>query len=285
MEPKRKLGTRRNEQQRQMILTFIEQNPELQIGNFSYGEEKWKKITKRLNAVAGGARKDWSHWRKSYYDDRRVAGESKKWKKNTKQDDDEETTRQRIETQKNLVTTKRNAEQRQMIVEFIEQNPDLQIGNFTHGEAKWQAFAERLNAVVGGARKDWSQWRKSYYDYVRVANAIKKREICEPSTVVGSAVKRDVDKECGVAAAAAAVETCGETDPLEFVNIKIESEAAPDNESYEELELVQLEIKCEKISLPNPSPDSNGTQLNSRYITNEQKLKMVEYMELNKKHQ
>lgn len=55
--------------------------------------------------------------------------------------------------------------QKELMVEFIENNEKMKSGKFTNdftfktAQKLWEKLASILNAVPG-ARKDWRQWRK-----------------------------------------------------------------------------------------------------------------------------
>lgn len=59
--------------QKQMVLDFVELNPQLHTKKFTAqfthakGQELWKQITVSLNAVPGGGIKTWKQWRKVPY--------------------------------------------------------------------------------------------------------------------------------------------------------------------------------------------------------------------------
>lgn len=59
-----------------------------------------------------------------------------------------------------------NKLQKEMLVEYMEKNTQLQSGafnqNFTFKKAHmlWEEITEILNSIAGGANKDWKQWRK-----------------------------------------------------------------------------------------------------------------------------
>lgn len=56
-------------------------------------------------------------------------------------------------------------EQKQILINFIEQHHELKSGKFTsnftvkQGQSLWVEVAKNLNAVPG-ARKTWQKWRK-----------------------------------------------------------------------------------------------------------------------------
>lgn len=70
-----------------------------------------------------------------------------------------------------------NGTQKDILVEFMKQHEDLQSGKFTReftfkkAQNLWNEIAEQLNAVPGGARKEWKMWRK-------VSCMCKKFSIC-----------------------------------------------------------------------------------------------------------
>lgn len=58
--------------------------------------------------------------------------------------------------------------QKELLVEFMEKNPDLRSGQFTAsftrqtGHKLWVEISQVLNTLEGGARKSWEKWRKVY---------------------------------------------------------------------------------------------------------------------------
>lgn len=56
--------------------------------------------------------------------------------------------------------------QKVLLLEFLKNQEQLQSGRFTntftHKKAQqlWEEIATILNAVPGGAEKDWKQWRR-----------------------------------------------------------------------------------------------------------------------------
>ncbi|KAI4468157.1 hypothetical protein MML48_2g00004291 [Holotrichia oblita] len=72
-------------------------------------------------------------------------------------------------------------QQKELLVEFLKKHPALQAGKFTNSFTKanardmWQQITVILNATPG-ARKDWSQWRKTWHD-LRCNAKNKKSEI------------------------------------------------------------------------------------------------------------
>lgn len=63
-------------------------------------------------------------------------------------------------------TANASTEQKQFLLEFVKQNPQLISGkfsvNFTQNDAKrqWEDAAKTLNSCGNGASKDWKSWRK-----------------------------------------------------------------------------------------------------------------------------
>lgn len=66
--------------------------------------------------------------------------------------------------------------QKEALIDFMAQHPNLRSGRFTatfsFKDAKnlWHQLAEVLNAIPGGSQKDWSQWRK--------VNIINRLSLC-----------------------------------------------------------------------------------------------------------
>lgn len=59
--------------------------------------------------------------------------------------------------------------QKDLMVSFLKDNPNLQTGRFSStftfktAQALWEDLSFRLNSVPNGAQKDWRQWRKVCY--------------------------------------------------------------------------------------------------------------------------
>jgi hypothetical protein len=57
-------------------------------------------------------------------------------------------------------------EQKETLVEFMKQNPELKSGKFSatftikEAQKTWIRLAEELHKIPNGAVKDWKQWRK-----------------------------------------------------------------------------------------------------------------------------
>lgn len=57
------------------------------------------------------------------------------------------------------------AQQKEVMLEFLKKNSELQKGKFSQSFTKtkaqelWKELAATLNSL-GGARKEWMQWRK-----------------------------------------------------------------------------------------------------------------------------
>ncbi|VEN40528.1 unnamed protein product [Callosobruchus maculatus] len=77
MEDAKKRVSPVSQQQKQMLIDFLNNNPELLSGRFTaeftkkVAQTLWEKITSSLNAVPGGSRKSWLQWRKSWQDMRK----------------------------------------------------------------------------------------------------------------------------------------------------------------------------------------------------------------------
>ena len=56
--------------------------------------------------------------------------------------------------------------QREHLIDFLEEHPELKNGkfsaSFTYKDASklWMLLADTLNAIPGGANRDWKGWRK-----------------------------------------------------------------------------------------------------------------------------
>ncbi|CAG9762659.1 unnamed protein product [Ceutorhynchus assimilis] len=63
-----------------------------------------------------------------------------------------------------------NGIQKDILVEFMQQHEDLQSAKFTKeftfkkAQHLWNEIALKLNAVPGGAHKEWKMWRKTWQD-------------------------------------------------------------------------------------------------------------------------
>lgn len=59
-----------------------------------------------------------------------------------------------------------NTTQKNLMVQFIQEHPEMQnttfSPNFSWNDARrlWETVSNLLNAVEGGAHKNWKQWRK-----------------------------------------------------------------------------------------------------------------------------
>lgn len=60
-----------------------------------------------------------------------------------------------------------NGIQKNILIEYMEQNPKLRAGTFgpdftfKNAQTLWEIITVKLNAVPGGAKKDhWRMWRK-----------------------------------------------------------------------------------------------------------------------------
>lgn len=59
-----------------------------------------------------------------------------------------------------------NAEQKEMLLEFMKQHPELRSGKFSatftakDAQKLWIALAEELHKISNAAIKEWKQWRK-----------------------------------------------------------------------------------------------------------------------------
>ncbi|CAH0562920.1 unnamed protein product [Brassicogethes aeneus] len=72
-----------------------------------------------------------------------------------------------------------NGIQKNMLIEYMEQNPKLRAGTFSpdftfkNCQTLWEIITVKLNAVPGGAKKDdWRMWRKTWADMKK--NATRK---------------------------------------------------------------------------------------------------------------
>lgn len=69
-----------------------------------------------------------------------------------------------------MSTTKRSGyvtvEQKEALIEFMKQNPELKSGKFSatftlkEAQKAWLRLTEELHKIPNGAVKDWKQWRK-----------------------------------------------------------------------------------------------------------------------------
>lgn len=64
-------------------------------------------------------------------------------------------------------STPTNGIQKNILLEYMEQNPKLRAGTFgpdftfKNAQTLWEIITVKLNAVPGGAKKDhWRMWRK-----------------------------------------------------------------------------------------------------------------------------
>lgn len=61
------------------------------------------------------------------------------------------------------------AKQREILVDFISNRPEMYTGKFTPSYTKdkmkkyWSELTNILNSVPGGPAKEWQQWRKVNY--------------------------------------------------------------------------------------------------------------------------
>lgn len=59
-----------------------------------------------------------------------------------------------------------NAEQKEMMVEFMKEHPELRSGKFSakfttqNAQQLWMVLAQELHKIPNGAVKEWKQWRK-----------------------------------------------------------------------------------------------------------------------------
>lgn len=57
-------------------------------------------------------------------------------------------------------------EQKETLIEFMKQNPELKLGKFSasftakDAQNKWMTLTEELHKIPNGATKEWKQWRK-----------------------------------------------------------------------------------------------------------------------------
>ncbi|XP_044766206.1 uncharacterized protein LOC123322329 [Coccinella septempunctata] len=69
-----------------------------------------------------------------------------------------------------LRTGKISEQQKAALIDYITQNEQLKSGKFTQeftykkAQNCWKELAIILNAIPGGAEKDWHQWRKTWHD-------------------------------------------------------------------------------------------------------------------------
>lgn len=60
--------------------------------------------------------------------------------------------------------------QKDLMVSFLKEHPDLQTGRFSTtfsfktAQALWEELSVNLNSVPNGAQKDWRHWRKVRYE-------------------------------------------------------------------------------------------------------------------------
>lgn len=185
----------------------------------------------------------------------------------------------------------RNEVQRQMISEFMSKNPDIKCGNFAVAKEKWKKIAVKLNQVPGGARKDWTRWRQTYYDDLRTKakETDVKVEPHDDDAVdeegdeqhLDLAPSSEYDPTCTTATKSNDIESYS----FEFLDCSVENQPIADK--YESL-LLELNIKYENKDDDTVEENSDGNELKGNplnrlrsQVTKAQKSKMFEYIETN----
>ncbi|CAG9770092.1 unnamed protein product [Ceutorhynchus assimilis] len=75
-----------------------------------------------------------------------------------------------------------SSKQKQILVDFVYDRPEMYKGKFTstytHAVSMvlWKQVASILNAIPGGANKEWTQWRKTWVDLKKQVKNKKSKE-------------------------------------------------------------------------------------------------------------